>query len=204
MPSSSLKTATNYNNVAGAGTDWVSQTAMLTPAGTTDYLACDTLGFAIPSGATIVGIMVEFERYKSFGTGTVRDYEVKLWQPTVGLTASKADTGTNWPGTITTSSSYGGAADVWGASWTYSQINDSAFGVYIKANETGGTGNATAVIGDAFVTVYYEVAADPWAAWIASIMSSLIAGTQVATGNASGGIGIHTGRSRSRHTPIGY
>ena len=197
--------ATSYNNVAGAGTDWVSQTAMLTPAGTTDYLACTGFGLTLASGQVFQGIEVKIGHQKSFGTGNLRDKEIRLWQPTVGLTATdKAVTGSDWPGSMT-DATYGGASDLWDVGWTYSQLNDSSFGVYIKANEAFGAGAATAVVGDVYVKVtYIEVGSDEFTAWIASMIANLMAGSQVASGNVSGGIGIHTGRSRSRHTPIGY
>ena len=194
--------ATSYNNVAGSDTDWVSQTAMLTPAGTTDYLACTGFGLSVSGLANIDGIEVKIGRQKSFGTGNVRDYEIKLWHFTsAGLSSNKADTGTNWPGSMT-DATYGGATELWGKTWDSSNTNDSSFGVYIKANEVGGTGAATAVVGDVYVKVYYTLADLTWVSALLAHLAST--SSQVTSGNASGGIGSYTGRSSSRHVPIGY
>lgn len=89
-------------------------------------------GFTIPTGATINGILVEIKRYKQSLFGgepcSGKDNVVKLRKANAtDGTTNKAST-TNWntsPGAYT---SYGGATDLWGDTWTPADINSTNFG----------------------------------------------------------------------------
>ncbi len=76
-----------------------------------------------------------------------------------GGTIGSTDKGsaTNWP-TSDASVNYGGAADLWGESWSYSDINDSGFGAALAAASTG-SGTRTARIDLITITVAYTEAA---------------------------------------------
>ncbi len=123
----------------------------------TNYLKGTNFGFSIPSGSTIDGIIVEVERMKS-GTGTsVKDYNIKIVKSDGSIgTTDKADTATNWP-TTEAYKTYGSSSDLWGESWTYSDINDVDFGVVVVATIDGGGPKFMSVanVDHIRITVYY-------------------------------------------------
>ncbi len=108
--------------------DAKAQTQTLLNGHISNYLFASNFGFAIPDGATIEGILVEIERVRVNNTATVKDHRVRIVKGgTIGST-DKADTATNWP-TADAYASYGGASDLWGETWSASNINASDFGV---------------------------------------------------------------------------
>lgn len=129
---------------------------------TTVYLKATNYGFSIPSGSTINGIEVIIERKAAINTlvSYVKDNTVKLYKAGTITGSDKADTSTKWP-TSDTDKTYGSSSDLWGDSWTDSDINNSGFGVGIKVTTTGGGGgkdpNVTASIDWIRITVYYTV-----------------------------------------------
>jgi hypothetical protein len=93
------------------------------------------LNFSIPSTATILGVAVNFNIFaQSLPTsGTIAG--ISLWQTGAQLGTEKT------PGTAFTSSiypgvnqSYGGAADLWGASLTPIIVNDPSFGFAVAVD----------------------------------------------------------------------
>lgn len=110
-------------------------------------------GFAIPTGATIDGIVFDMACY---GDGGPYDHTVRLTK-TAGTavgdnkalgSGSRWDTGGTWP-----YRSYGSSSDLWGTTWTVAEINASGFGAIIYY-QGGGFGFV-----DAFrLTVYYTEA----------------------------------------------
>jgi hypothetical protein len=101
------------------------------------YLTATNFGFSVPTSSIIDGIEVSIERKldttNGAVTGNVRDDVVKLYNANGNLIGNnKADTVTNWP-TSDTTVTYGGASDLWGATWSASDINDSDFGVALQA-----------------------------------------------------------------------
>lgn len=122
----------------------------------TTRLRISSLGFSIPAGATIDGVVVEVRRYCAAGSAV--DYRVQLQDDTGTLIGNnKADTGTSWPGSYG-SATYGGAADMWGAALTQAMVNDPDFGVVISASATGN--NTDVYVAWARVTVYYTAGGD--------------------------------------------
>lgn len=118
-------------------------------AATTYYLKCGTFGFAIPSGATIDGIVVEIEKSGS-SASAVSDNRVRIVKGGTIGTTDKAAAGF-WP-TTDAYTTYGTSSDLWGESWTDTDINASGFGVAISATATGG---AQSQIDHVRITVYY-------------------------------------------------
>lgn len=103
---------------------------------------------AIPGGATIDGIVVEIK--KSGTSLAISDFKVQLLKAGTGTGDNKA-AGGSWP-TSLTYSTYGGSSDLWGTTWTVSDVNDINFGVLLVANSTpGGTAN----VDHMRITVYY-------------------------------------------------
>lgn len=92
-----------------------------------DTLNGYTYGANIPTDATINGIEVRIDRYCSH-VDEIKDSTLHLMDDTATKGSNKADTVNYWP-TTTAFATYGGSTDLWGAAWTYSQINASTFGV---------------------------------------------------------------------------
>jgi len=97
----------------------------------TDILKNLGFGFSIPSSATIDGITVEVER-KSSGTSS-EDLLIQLYKAGT-LVGTNKQSSTDYT-TSDVIATYGGAADLWGTTWTYSEINDSTFGVAFQAEQ---------------------------------------------------------------------
>ncbi len=141
---------TNPGNAAASDDSWATAVigAAVTPS---EYLKVTNFGFAIPSGATIDGITVTIER-SATQANRVNDSAVRIVK---GGTIGSTDKGsaTNWP-TSDGSANYGGAADLWGETWAYTDINNSGFGAAISASSTG-SGTRTARIDLITITVTY-------------------------------------------------
>lgn len=126
---------------------------------TTDYLQCTQLASTIPSGATPVGIEITVERRRNpSDTTVINDSVIYIVKGgTIQTGTNKADTSTNYP-TSDGNASYGGSGDLWGQSWTESDINASGFGVAIsvRIDQTANMANtALAEIDQVYATIYY-------------------------------------------------
>jgi hypothetical protein len=118
----------------------------------TCYLWCTNPGFAgIPAGAIINGIQVDIERKKSAGLGNVKDNVLRLIKAGALVGDDKA-VATNYPGSDTVAS-YGGAADLWGTTWTRADVQGATFGVALSCKAEAGSG--TAAIDDILITITY-------------------------------------------------
>jgi hypothetical protein len=108
----------------------------LTPADETNYLVCKNLDSNIPNDATVEGIRIYIDRYNSFteegGTVIIKDDAIYLTKNGTDTVGSNKSTGATWSSTDTdTYISFGGVSDLWGTSWTASEINNDNFGVMI-------------------------------------------------------------------------
>lgn len=126
---------------------------------TTHYLKATNFGFSIPTGATIDGVTVEIERMTTNNTAARNtiDNIVKLVKGGTISGTDKADTVTKWP-IADAYGSYGGAADLWGLSLSYSDVNATDFGVAISANTTSDGATINARIDHIRITINYTVA----------------------------------------------
>lgn len=127
----------------------------------THYLLAKKLGFAIPEGATITGIIASIERHNGGSDSSkwwVEDASVKLVKAGAVTGSNRALLG-RWPSSDAIAS-YGKASDLWGTSWTVAQVNAEGFGVAIAANANGSGGSAKPMIDAITVTVYYTEAED--------------------------------------------
>jgi hypothetical protein len=163
MASEGPNNPTAGNDDAAVGSEqWVSPTniyssdnqfAQITPLAqgrTTHYCRATGFGFAIPSGATIDGVVVEVERREQSAVG-VRDSSVRLYK--AGWAGDdKADTGTSWP-TGDTYASYGSSTDDWNAALTDTIVNASTFGAGVSAYNPGA--NTNIYIDHIRITIYY-------------------------------------------------
>lgn len=121
------------------------------PPDSSNYLTSGGHGFAIPTGATINGIVVDVE-VKSSSSGTALDYCALTKDQTslIGIARSSGGTISTTEGYIT----YGTSSDLWGETWTDTEINDSNFGAAFYAVNNG-SGAATVSVDHIRITVYY-------------------------------------------------
>ena len=128
-PWSNASNAASSNNVYA--------TVLLAAFVESQYLLATNFGFAIPSGATINGILVEVEGKSGLG-GATYDLEALIVRSGV-IGADNKAVATGF-GTSDAYVSYGGAADLWSLSWTDSIINASDFGFAFRVfTEDGDT-----------------------------------------------------------------
>ena len=153
---------TKTSNPTNAETTNVVYATCLTNSGPcTTRLSGSSYGFSIPAGATINGITVSVVAHCSAtsscdlgsfagGTGIC---VTKVAATCTGT--AKLDT-TIW-GTSDTTFTYGSSSDLWGTTWTVSDINGSGFGAGIDP-EVNSALNRTMSIDSILVTVTFTPA----------------------------------------------
>lgn len=117
------------------------------------YLRATSFGFTIPTGATIDGIKVEYER-KSY-EGFVEDDHIYIVKAGTEQGTNKA--GVAYWSTTESYVSYGGTTDKWGLTWAASQINASNFGVSVNIRNSEEESSDTAYVDHIRITVYYTI-----------------------------------------------
>jgi hypothetical protein len=172
-------TPTTIANDSAVGTlawNLTGNTAYNSTTGTvsTEYLKFTNFGFAIPAGATIIGVVVNAtvvgsvrgpEGIPFFTIPLVYDNSIKLVKGgTVGGTEHA--NGQMWGSgdvgigaispTNPTVNNYGTASDMWGETLTPTDVNASGFGVALSASILAG---GTATVNSVSITVYYTTAA---------------------------------------------
>lgn len=130
----SFGTPTWSDPANAAAEDGSSATVIVGAGVSSQYLMATNFGFTIPAGATIDGITVEIKKAEGDTGDDLTDSRVRIVKGGAIGTEDKSDV-TEWPTTLAYTT-YGGAADLWGETWTYSDINDSGFGVVISAVST--------------------------------------------------------------------
>lgn len=119
-----------------------------------DYLWMTNFGFSIPAGATIDGIVAEVKRQNT--GGDTFDFVVKLIKSGAVTGNSKATT-TAWTTTLQWVS-YGASNDLWGSSFTISEINATNFGIAFAAKDPD-CACTSARVDASRITVYYTAGA---------------------------------------------
>lgn len=120
---------------------------------TSEYLKATNFGFIIPVGSTIDGIEVKIER-KSGGAGNIKDSAVRIVKDGSISSTNNYDDTTTWP-TSDTDKTYGASDDLWGETWSASDINSSTSGVVVSAVEVIHEGSVVASIDHIQIKVYY-------------------------------------------------
>lgn len=138
----------NPGNAVG-DTDAEASAAPLLNGGKTQWLRSTTYGFAIPSGATITGILAEMQRRADFNN---RFYDNGLILVTTGVGSTNKSTGAAYSTTLTYMT-YGGDGDLWGLAWTPSMVNDVNFGMQFAGTRSGNA--VTGFVRRLRITVYY-------------------------------------------------
>lgn len=157
-------TMTNVDGGEGTGTDpWSNvnnatssddayATCAMGGLDSSDFLDATNFGFNIASGSSIRGIKVEIER-KGSATNAVSDILIQIIKGGTA-TGTSQSLGANWP-TTDAYESFGDRDNLWGTTWTTTDINASNFGVRIQAvNNTGSS--KTASVDHIRITVYYS------------------------------------------------
>jgi hypothetical protein len=148
------------NNTTTSNNSYTTSGSLTSSNSVSEYLDLTGWGFSIPAGATIDGITVSIERsWTGSGTSNVQDTSLRLLKAGTKVGDDKAATATNWP-TSDGTATYGGAADLWGTTWTDSDINASNFGFALKV-ENDGSGSKTARLDYVTITVNYTGGAAP-------------------------------------------
>ena len=141
---------TNLAGPKGAGGE--AARATLSGSAVTHWLLTTGYGFALPTGATVRGLVVTVVRSASF-VDEITDYGcsvVKAGNP-VGL--PKLNLGP-WP-TSTQTLTYGSATNTWGQTWTAELVNATDFGAAFAARGTMATAEM-ALVDHVTVTVHFE------------------------------------------------
>lgn len=112
---------------------------------------------AIPSDAIIDGIVVGIEKRCTTASADVRDESIRLFKAGAAAGADRADQVTLWPATEAVVNA-GGAADMWGTTWTPADVQASTFGVGVSVKNHH-TVVATAGCDHIRITVYWHDAA---------------------------------------------
>ena len=149
------------DSLEGGTVDWVNPTNVATNdasyttstagggGGTSRTLTVSNWGFAVPTAATITGVLVEFEAKSTVGTVTHNSIKLRKTAASVGTSQHASLTA------ITTSDQVlytGGANNLWGTTWTAAEINASTFGVMFFVDLAA---NAVCHIDYMKVYVYY-------------------------------------------------
>lgn len=122
----------------------------------TEYLKATNFGFSIPTGATINGILFEAEAKQTTVSGILDAHIVK------GGSIGTTDLNSGFLNQVNTTESFhsipstGASTQLWGETWTSSDINASNFGVVIWES----FGNVTSTLSVNYIraTVYYTTA----------------------------------------------
>ena len=161
-------------NLAGAGSDdssrgavaWTSPglitalggasaSAVLTAGQESHYLKALTFNLNVPSTATISGIRLDVAATGQ-PNNAVDDGAVRLVKAGTIQTGERARGDLLWYGQEVFRT-YGGPTDLWGTTWTASDVNNVNFGAAITATAPMGVG-ATALVDAMQITVYYTLA----------------------------------------------
>jgi len=151
---------------AGDGTEqWQEPTVAVNPNDDATYAHLDSFGtspsyylnitnfnFEIPSNATIKGIIAEV-RKSAGGAGDAGDNKVQLIKNGSLVTENKANAD-DWP-TSFASVAYGGSTDLWGTTWTATEVNSSSTGLMIQVKNEGT--NEQLNVSGVWLTIYYTI-----------------------------------------------
>lgn len=182
---------TSPGNVAAAG----NATSNLGAGANTNYLRATGYGFSIPANATVTGVRVTINRFASQTAGVgCRDEAVHLVKANVIQTAIDKGTNTTWPTSLGTAT-YGSTSDMWGTTWTPSDINSASFGVAMSAHNNGSLTSRVATVDYIEVTVSYQLPGDiNW-------YTAASGGTAIGTGASFNPVGVPGSSLANTNTP---
>lgn len=130
-------------------------TCAIDDAEISDYLTLTDPDCTIPSGATIDGIELRIHRGTS-GTD-IKDWDLRLVKGGTRVGNNLASSA-EWPG-APVSVDYGGATNLWGTTWTDTDIN-STFGMALQVEDQDTSADNARVV-TVWVKIHYTEAAPP-------------------------------------------
>jgi len=131
-------------------------------SGVSQAIKATGFGFAIPADAFIDGITVEWETSEggTAAAGGIQDNAVRLVRAGTIEATDRSNT-TFWVAPASEAFvTYGGVVDLWGATWTATDINNANFGAAISAKNvkvSGGGANEDAQVDAVRITVTYTL-----------------------------------------------
>lgn len=129
-----VRTWTNTGNIFAKDAAYASTTAAITFTNVSHYLKATNFGFSIPSGATINGITAVYTRCGS--TGAANDQNVKLVKAGTIVGTSQPLAGSWSSSGIMRDDTLGGPSNLWGTTWTDTDINDTGFGIVMNCKSS--------------------------------------------------------------------
>jgi hypothetical protein len=143
---------TNGGNVYSSNNSYATASPLGTSFSTED-LIISGFGFSITGTDTINGVTVEIERKSTTVSGTTcKDSRVFLTKNASTSSGSNKAAAGAWPSSDAYAT-YGSSSDLWGTTWTASEINSSNFGVIIAAIGDSGFNQPVGSIDHIRVTV---------------------------------------------------
>jgi len=143
-----------WSNKANAETlNGIAAGAVIPGGQKSQYLFFKRFSFAIPTNATITGVVARVTRGHFTTFGKVRDLQLRLFKNGSPIGTNKADTATDWPQKLT-ARDYGGRTDTWGATLTPADFNtQDVMGFGIAAQSLSTIENA--LVDAVEIIVYY-------------------------------------------------
>lgn len=188
---------TNPQNIEAADGNYAT---CLPGNGMTDDLIGQGFGFSIPSTAVIDGILLEING--SALTGGVENYTHVFLLKNSAITGNDKATGSL--AASPTTNSFGGSSDLWGTTWTASDINNANFGALANFTSNG-TPPGTVQIDFFRITVFYHnVFNDTLSFSSASSISETPANKMNATAAFSSTAGISESPTLTLNTTLGF
>jgi hypothetical protein len=122
---------------------------------TSHYAIAKDFGFNIPSSASIRGVEVNATRRQQTVAFTeISEYSIKLVKNSVIGGSDLVHNLEPWDSALATG--WGGPAELWGQSWSPSDINSSGFGFAFKVGiSSDGSNSISAFTDDVTIAVYY-------------------------------------------------
>jgi hypothetical protein len=140
---------TNPNNVTSTVSDaTVILTTISGPNSQSQNLNATQFGFSLPTTETITGLQVTFKASVSV-TAPNQNFLVQLLKNGTPIGGFKAIVLTTTPTTYT----LGSTSDLWGTSWTPTDVNQTTFGVFFVAAQAFSPGPTTFHINNVNVTI---------------------------------------------------
>ena len=141
-------------NITQAGYPYATTSTLYHRHRFSNYLQGTQYGFAIPDNVTITGIEVTINRKANATTPNILDVAVSLVKAGAIVGDNKASPEV-WPATFT-AVTYGGPTDLWGITWTPSDINSADFGVVLAVGRDNyNDGPRWATVDTMQIKVYY-------------------------------------------------
>lgn len=141
----------------GRTSDDIYATVPLSPTRFSQCLVANNFRFAIPSSATITGILLLLEKSATI-TNTVKDSGIWLVKGgAIQFNGWNRPSGQFWPVADSDSVYYGGINDLWGVTVTPADINNVGFGVAIRAMIPITATPVTAKIDNIMMRIYFTL-----------------------------------------------